>query len=130
MTVRDRQRLCNNTHTNSHINSHNNSHTNSHVNSHNCRHLHEHSMSAIHKQQVCAALNKRLQALGRGLPLKALSRSLRDHVPSCEGCAQDSNEREDAHVAERGDEARCQPHTAKQQGVVPADTISQLVTFP
>ena len=91
-------------------------------------------MSAIHKQQVCAALNKRLQALGRGLPpqalLKALSRSLRDHVPSCEGCAQDSNEREDAHVAERRDEARCQPHAAKQQGVVPADTISQLVTFP
>lgn len=109
------------------------SHTNSHVNSHTSRHLHEHSMSAIHKQQVCAAFDKGLQALGRGLPpqalLKTLSRSLRDHVPSCEGCAQDGNEREDAHVAERGDEACCQSHTAEQQGVVPADTILQLVTF-
>ncbi len=90
-------------------------------------------MAAIHKQQVCAAFDKGLQALGRGLPpqalLKALSRSLRNHVPSCEGCSQDGNEREDAHVAERGDEARCQPYTAKQQGIVPADTVSQLVSF-
>lgn len=73
-------------HTNSHTSSHSSSPVKSHINSHNCRHLHEHGMAAVHKQQVGAALNKGLQALGRGLPpqalLKALSRSLRNHVPS------------------------------------------------
>jgi len=81
-------------------------------------------MAAIHEEQVCAAFNEGLQALGGGLsphaPLNALGRGLCYHVPGRERGSQDGNEREDAHVPEGWDERRCQPDTAKQESIVPA----------